>query len=126
MPRYPKQPLEERLAWMRERQRNKADEQPQAQKKAKEDTQVAAGAVTTPTEAMRDLLQTRMLRVNQVAEILSVSHMTVRRWFADRAVIAHPGARRTTMLIPVEALDGWFREHAPKAKKVKEDGQRPE
>jgi excisionase family DNA binding protein len=102
MPRYPKQPLEERLAWMREKQKQKTEVE-------------ARPAPVAPVIVQPPQVTTgrQMLRVKKVADMLSVSHMTVRRWFAKRAVIAHPGARRTTMLIPVEALDEWIREHGP-------------
>ncbi|HXA25591.1 MAG TPA: helix-turn-helix domain-containing protein [Acetobacteraceae bacterium] len=129
MPRYPKQPLEDKLAWMRDRQNQKKAEEDLRAREETRRAQVASGA-SSPAEAiLRDLLQTlaaqrqpvrpapavtrQMLRVGQVAEILSVSARTVQRWFADRAVIVQ-GPTKTTMLIPQQALDDWLREHAPK------------
>ena len=106
MGRYPKEPLEKRLAWMRERQKQKAAEGEQRPLAAP-----VASVLATPPRV--EATGPRMLRVKKVAEMLSVSHMSVRRWFAKRAVIVHPGPRRTTMLIPVEALDEWIREHGP-------------
>lgn len=126
MPRYPAKPLEEKLAWMRERQRAKEEEarekevdelmtrlmQLNREKAAKAREQMRLDG-EPPSDGERPP-QGRMLRVDEVAARLSVSVSTARRWFADRAIIVHPGPRRTTMLIPQQALDDWFAEHAPK------------
>ena len=124
MPRYPKQPLEVKLAWMRERQRAKEED---ARRKAEEELMARLMALSEEKaawvrEQMRRDAESRyalperrrkMLRVDQVAEELGVSTRTVWRWFADRAVIVKPGLRRTTMLIPQQALDDWYAEHEP-------------
>lgn len=141
MPRYPKQPLEEKLAWMRERQRAKEEE---ARRKEEDELmtrlmQLSVAKADQVREWMRlneeqrdrklaELRppkytascgpgRPRMLRVDEVAVILSVSVSTVQRWFKDRAVIVHPGPRKTTMLISQQALDDWFAEHQPPKKK---------
>jgi Helix-turn-helix domain len=122
MPRYPKQPLEEKLAWMRQKQDQK---QAEAEVRAEEErrrARLAAGErrpapppPLPPPPVIRPAWAARqMLRVDQVAGVLSVSTRTVQRWFADRAIIVQTGPTKTTMLIPEQALDDWFTEHAPK------------
>lgn len=103
MPRYPKQPLEEKLAWMREKQKQKTE------------AVVAPAAPVFAQPPRVEATGRQMLRVKKVADILSVSQMSVRRWFATRAVIV-PGAHKATMLIPVEALDDWLRAHGPSSR----------
>lgn len=122
MPRYPKQPLEQKLAWMRERQRAKEEEarlKQEAEMKAQLMERAArlhesngAGQVERPSLPSR-----RMLRVDEVAKTLRVSVTTVRRWFRHCAVIVHPGPRKTTMLISEQILDDWIAEHTAKRRR---------
>jgi len=121
MGRYPKEPLEDRLLWMRKRQKAKAEKEARAKEEA---PQQAAPEVTRVEAMLQDLLRhlaqpvvaerkalPQMLRVEVVADALSVSPRTVYRWFADRAIIVQTGPRKTTMLIPQEVFDEWFAEH---------------
>jgi DNA-binding transcriptional regulator YiaG len=96
MGRYPAQPLEEKEAWMRERQakRQEKEAQPVAVERQR------PGSVQLP----------QMLRVPQVARALGVSAPTVQNWFRRRAVIVRT-RRKSIMLIPQRALDDWISEH---------------
>ena len=103
MGRYPAEPLESKLAWMREKQqRNQAAKAKVAERRL---------AVLPPREASSQLPQ--MLRVKEVAEALGVSGPTVRIWFARRAVVVKSphSKRKSVMLIPQRAFDEWIREH---------------
>ena len=124
MARYPKQPLEERLAWMRERQRRKqqAEEPPapppvptvrevRARQPLRALPSVPAKVEPRVPAAPEIPPERKMLRVAQVAKMLSVSRKTVSRWFADRAVVVGSGPVKTTMLISEQALTDWLAEH---------------
>src|SRR6516162_4434587 len=89
MSRYPPQPLEEKLAWMRERMRTKGAE-----------TSIGHRSLS-PARHRRHQRQVaeipahlRMYRVGEVAEMFGVSPQTVRRWFEGRAVVV--GEIKTT------------------------------
>lgn len=104
MPRYPAQPLEEKLAWMRERQR---------QRQAAEVYEAPPRRPLTPAkyERRQKLGEIpRMLRVGEVAEQLGVSRHSVSRWLRDRGVFVGQGSRRI-MLISQQDLEDWKREH---------------
>ncbi|MGA7238336.1 MAG: helix-turn-helix domain-containing protein [Bryobacteraceae bacterium] len=91
MPRYPAQPLEEKFAWMREKQRKREPE----------------GSPQSP-----QLPQYH--RMKQVARALGISDRTARRWFRKRAVIVSgPCGTKSTMLIPQQAVDDFIRKHGP-------------
>lgn len=111
MARYPKQPLEEKEAWMRERM----------QRKAEAEERGVSVLPLSETKFEREKLidqSPHMLRVKEVAAILGVSISTVQRWFRGRAISAtgappRPGHRvRRTMLISRHALDKWLKDHA--------------
>lgn len=112
MPRYPKQPLEDKLAWMREQQRAKAEES--RRQEEKQAGEKAAQLAAPSTVALLERPSRKMLRVDEVAQILRVSVSTVQRWFRDRAVIVHPGPRKTHMLISEQILDDWIAENTAK------------
>lgn len=127
MPRYPRLPLEEKLAWMRERQRTKEEEarrQQEAELRATLTTAAELHAQLARSPVLRAPASGRagqkeipperkMWRVDEVAKMLAVSVRTVRRWFNGRAVIVPTGPHKTTVLISQKALDDWFREHTP-------------
>ena len=121
MSRYPKQPLEERLTWMRERQRVKEEELRQ-KRESELKVQVTAEQAARLSEGQAGTAASRrrMMRVGEVAGILRISPRTVQRWFADRAVIVRAGRVKTTMLISEQMLDDWIRDHTgyPKRQQV--------
>lgn len=98
MGRYPAEPLESKLAWMRAKQDRKRAEAP--------------AAVPAPP---RESTPPQFFRAHQVARMLNVSVKTVQRWFRRHAVIVR-GGRKTTMLISQRALDDWIREHGPSSR----------
>lgn len=107
--RYPPQPLEEKLTWMRERQRKRQEQEARSpsHRGATSRDNPARLAAAPPAPALP-----QMLRVKQVAKALGVSVKTVRRWFRRRAVIVRdPGARKSVMLISQRALEDWIHEH---------------
>lgn len=99
MGRYPAEALEDKLVWMRERQRKR---------QAAEARKIEPGRVV-PLPPDPPLLP-QMLRVGDVAKLLKVSPQTVKRWFLRRAVVVQ-GPQKITMLIPQRELDDWIREH---------------
>src|SRR5215813_7467889 len=103
MGRYPAQPLEEKLAWMRERQLRKAEAQAKPI--------AVAPSPLPPARAEETPAQRKMMRVPEVAEELSVSESSVRRWCAKRAVVIKEGRRHTTMPFSRRGLEDWKREH---------------
>lgn len=96
MGRYPAEPLESKLAWMRAKQGKKAERE------------IEPGRFVVPLPDPPLLPQ--MLRVKQVAELLGVSRQTVERWFGHRAVVVQ-GRSNKVMLIPRRFLDDWIRDH---------------
>jgi hypothetical protein len=116
MPRYAKQPLEEKLTWMRERQKEREEraarqgEQEEARRR-QERLEQSAERVARAAPGLLERPSRRMLRVHEVAEILRCSSRTVGRWFAGRAVIVRTGPRKTHMLISEQILDDWIAEH---------------
>jgi hypothetical protein len=111
MPRYPKEPLEDKLAWMRERQREKEAEARLKQEGELKVQAIAEQAARLPEGQVGTAARRRMLRVDEVAGILRMSDKTVRRWFRDRAVVVRAGRRKTTMLISEQILDDFIRDH---------------
>jgi hypothetical protein len=103
MSRYPSQPLEEKLAWLRERMRAKAESPESRSLSPAKYRRRKRLAVELPKHL-------RMFRVVEVAEMLGVSSQTVRRWFKGR-VVAVPGPkikfgrRRFTLLISQQDLE---------------------
>lgn len=104
MSRFPKAPLDERCAWMRERMQAKAQQQ---------ESGSPAGRPLSLARAQRKKRETpdrfQMYRVPEVAEFLAVSPQTIRRWFAGRATVT--GSRYRTMLISRQDLEDWLAEH---------------
>lgn len=97
MGRYPAEALDMKFAWMRAKQR----------KKAEREALQPGRVIPLPPDPP---LLPQMLRVPQVAEALGVSLPTVRRWFKKRAVIVK-ARQNSVMLIPQRAFDDWVREH---------------
>ena len=55
----------------------------------------------------------QMIRPKALAEKFGVSPQTIRRWFADRAVVVTTGSRKRphrTFLISQQAVDDWMEE----------------
>jgi hypothetical protein len=115
MARYPGQPLEEKLDWMRERMKAKA---------AREAEGAVVQRSVSPARYRRGQLlksempaHLRMFRVAEVAEMLGVSPAIVRREFEDRATIigqseTTPSRRRhRILLISQRDLEEWLEEH---------------
>lgn len=101
MGRYPAEPLEDKLAWMRAKQQRKCA--PQAAPRG------PSAVPAPPREAARPE-PPQMLRINQVAQLLGVSRRTVYRWFGKRCVVIQGPVRRV-VLIPQRVLDEWVRKH---------------
>lgn len=120
MPRGSRIPLEEKLAWMRERQREREKEE----ERRRQEEEVKAKMIAERALELREpngapqqpptVSRRKMMRVDEVAKLLGVSTTTVLRWFRHRAVIVHPGPRKTTMLISEQILDDWITEHTAK------------
>ena len=110
MPLYPKTPLEEKLAWMRQRQKQKEVQTEEVVRQREPRKQ----SEQRPEPPRLERPGRKMMRVSEVAEILGVSTKSVQRWFRDRAVLVRPGLRRTIMLISEQVLDEWIAEHTPK------------
>lgn len=114
MGRYPATPLEDKLVWMRERQRRRQEQEARPPRSGGADRGHRGTTSRDNRARLADAPPAlpQMLRVKQVAKALGVSVKTVRRWFRRRAVIVRdPGARKSVMLIPQRALDDWIREH---------------
>lgn len=107
MGRYPAEPLEDKLVWMRAKQ----------ERRRQREARRIEPHRTTPPPSDPPLLP-KMLRVKQVAGALGVSETTVRAWFTARAVIVKSpqSKRKSVMLIPQRAFDDWLREHGPSSR----------
>ena len=137
MPRYPPQPLEQKLAWLRERVRRRAEAEPdeRVEPQGQGDSAKGRGAVIrrsiSPERHRRQQRQAEetpahlwMFRPKEVAELLGVSPDTVRRQFENRAVIIGQSVstksrrRKRIFLISLRDLEQWLDEHraCPKGK----------
>ena len=106
MGRYPARPLEEKEAWMRDRQRRKAEEAsgpgpvvlaPRVPAARPEPPKPPARPRQSEPEEGPHPQQ--MLRIRRVAKILDIDESTVRRWFRRHVVVVQ-GPQRQTVLIP--------------------------
>lgn len=109
MGRYPAEPLESKLRWMRAKQERKRESSAAV-------AEVRRGPTVAPLPPASSLPQ--MLRVKAVAKALGVSETTVRIWFAPRAIIVKSpqSKRKSVMLIPQRAFDDWLRERGPSSR----------
>jgi hypothetical protein len=115
MARYPAQPLEEKLAWMKERMQGKSA------REAKGETVLRAPSPARHRRAQ--LVQAKipahleMFTVAEVAQMLAVSPSTVRRYFAGKVVMVGradttPSRRRyRKFFISRRDLEQWLEEH---------------
>ena len=108
MSRYPAQPLEEKLAWMRERMKAKVETIPERPLSPVQHRR--RQKISSPQAHLR------MYRVGEVAEMWGVSPQTIARWFRDRARVvdrSSPRAKRQrrVLLISEAELEAFIREH---------------
>jgi hypothetical protein len=105
--------LEEKLAWMRERMRQKVEKSSQAVQRSLSPARHRRQqrlAVGIPAHL-------RMFRVSEVAEILGISPQTVRKEFAGRVVVmgqtktTQSRRRKRILLISQRDLEEWIEEH---------------
>lgn len=111
MGRYTAEPLENKLAWMRERQQRKREKE----SRHRAPVVVPAPAPAASPQPPAPLPQYH--KVQKVAQWLGVSDRTVRRWFRKHALIVPgPCGTKSTWLIPHQAVEDWIRRYGPSSR----------